>query len=465
MFIRENTIIHSNYRLSKRIGSGGFSVVWLAEDINNDNEKYAIKIYAPQQGLNPDDIKLFEQEYQILSILSHEHIIETKEYFLLEDSPCIVLKYCSRGSLHGVVKTGRRLSEIEVAKLMVDIGGALHYLHTLATPIYHLDLKPENILIDGDANNCDKYVLTDFGISNEVRSTLLRRSNIVAETFSYRSPERALNHNLTEKHDIFSFGIVLMECCRGFFDAKFSLADSVLNGYDLPSIEGYSTRLLDIFNQIIQLEPNDRPSALDIFNYGTHFIENKFWPKIEMEKKTRRYDSSSNKDNQDSKLDLAEKKQEKHYIPLVLLLGLLSLFVLIYGFLQISKSKPVTQEIDNCQVLTNKLNDLLQRGNFLSVVNLSSAIANSCPNNVDLNAKVDFSKQCLSIFNSGNMQYEKKDYEGALEKYEYFKSCKCPFDSAGIVKARLDIIPEKLSTRPLIKNSIRKINEATRSPK
>jgi len=459
MELSSDKILNEQYRLLQRIGSGGFSVVWLAEAIDDNTEQYAIKIYAPQQGLNPEDIMLFEAEYERLSTLSHQHIIETKGYFKIDESPCLVLKYCAGGSLHRRIKQTNRLSETELATLMVHIGGALHYLHTLPVPIYHLDLKPDNILIDED-----QYILTDFGISNEVRNTMLRRSSVVAETFSYRSPERALNHNLSDKHDVFSFGVVLLECCNGFFDPKFSIADSVLNGHELPLLEGYPKRLTDIVHQIISLYPDDRPTAMEIQNFGLYYLEHKFWPAIDKAQKTRRNTPVWNSTQQEiSAATPAAAETPRWYFPVILATVLICAAILVYVFVKIGNQQPQKQQIaqNDCEALSVLVDQLFKRGKFSSVANLSARASNLCAGNADVSDKIDKSVRCLSFLAEGDRHYQNGYYEEAGKAYNSIYSCGCPDDSTGVAKAHLKVITDQINTEKLLRNSINKIEKAS----
>ena len=499
MELTKGQILNNTYRLIKRIGSGGFSVVWVAQiirerhvesvenaknkgnevndanDANDANETNidnqdlcAIKIYAPQQGLNPDDIALFEDEDKLLSQMAHPNIIQRLDYFMLGESPCLVLKYCPNGSLHSKIKKEKKLSELEVAKLVSHIGSALHYLNTLPTPIYHLDLKPENILID----EAGDYILTDFGISNEVRSTMLRKSNVVAETFVYRSPERALNHNLSDKHDIFSFGVVLMEACNGLFDAKYSLADSVLNGYELPKIEDYTKRLTQLIYATVELDPQDRPTALELKEAGTHFIEKKFWiipPSVKSV--SERPKSSGNGYRQRISEGIQQEEQDKkehdRYFWLVIAFAIMALGVIGFGANKIfaEKSTPVVEtKVNECDALTKLLDDAFSKGRFTRFNNLSTVYANTnCNNTNEMKNKITVSNKCLSLLNRGNDFFDAKKYKDAQNEYNQYKQyqyqdCKCPSDSLGHIDVRLTLIEGKIKNN----NIINKIDEVSK---
>lgn len=69
MTLTPNILFASRYRLIKQIGLGGFSVVWLAADELADNLECAIKIYAPERGLDEAGLKQFRKEYTVTANL------------------------------------------------------------------------------------------------------------------------------------------------------------------------------------------------------------------------------------------------------------------------------------------------------------------------------------------------------------------------------------------------------------
>ena len=191
MHFKENDLLLNRYRLTKKIGKGGFSVVFKAVD-EVTNVTQAIKIYAPDKGLDEKSEKQFSREYTITQSLIHTNLLKATHYDLLPElkAPFLVMPYCEKGSLASLLQDKDALSEEELAKLMADIGDGLYYLHSREPSILHQDIKPDNILIGDDGN----YLLTDFGISSKMRSTL-RKSTMQnsALTVAYAPPEKYTN--------------------------------------------------------------------------------------------------------------------------------------------------------------------------------------------------------------------------------------------------------------------------------
>jgi serine/threonine protein kinase len=207
---QQQQVLNSRYRLIRRVGSGGFSVVWIAEDIQLQQE-VAVKIFLPDKGAAPALIKMFEEEYQLTKNISHPRLITAINYFVHHDSPCLVMPYCQGGNLFDALQQKNSFDEKELAKIIFQVSEGLYYLHQLPNPIIHLDIKPENILID--ENN--DYYLSDFGISHSMRSGFIRATNAKGESFAYAPPEKFDTRKLGPPSDIFALGVMIFELCNG----------------------------------------------------------------------------------------------------------------------------------------------------------------------------------------------------------------------------------------------------------
>lgn len=272
--LKEGIVLAERYRLLNRVGQGGFSVVWLAEDIQSRLARVAVKVFLPQQGLDDASLQTFKKEYELTKPLVDARLLRSTDYFVFEESPCLVFPFMQGGSLADKIKEQGHFDEMEIAKLMYQIGGALEYLHSRSpAPILHLDIKPENILI----NYAGEYLLADFGISYQLRSTMMRASALKGVSM-HRAPEQILNKGLGTKVDIFTLGVTLVECVNGLFEGNYLPGFAVISGSPKPKLERGAKRLEGWLHACMNLNPADRPNAKTITAVGDFYIKNKKWP-------------------------------------------------------------------------------------------------------------------------------------------------------------------------------------------
>ncbi|KAL3701474.1 hypothetical protein R1sor_019496 [Riccia sorocarpa] len=129
----------------------------------------------------------------------------------------LVYDYLPGGSLNdhlvGSSAKSDNLSWAQRSRIAIDIARGLTYLHNDTTPpIFHRDIKASNVLLDSDFN----AFLADFGLA---RLTLEGQSHMtastVAGTHGYMAPEYAMYGKLTDKIDVYNFGVVLLEIMSG----------------------------------------------------------------------------------------------------------------------------------------------------------------------------------------------------------------------------------------------------------
>ena len=125
--LEKNTTINDRYVLQTQIGKGGFSEVWKAIDAITETE-VAIKIFATQDGLDSDGVKIFRNEYKKVHDLLHSNILVAKHFDVYKNLPFLVMPYC-QGSLYSLIADEHQFTEYELAEIVWQIGKALAYLH------------------------------------------------------------------------------------------------------------------------------------------------------------------------------------------------------------------------------------------------------------------------------------------------------------------------------------------------
>lgn len=95
----QNDIFAGRYVLSQLVGEGGFSEVWKAQDQMADGAVVAIKIYAPDKGLDDYGVRQFRKEFSLTFHLSHPHLMKVNHFDITDGSPYLIMPFCAFGSL------------------------------------------------------------------------------------------------------------------------------------------------------------------------------------------------------------------------------------------------------------------------------------------------------------------------------------------------------------------------------
>ncbi|CAN8294291.1 unnamed protein product [Cochlearia groenlandica] len=206
----------NNFSQKNFVGRGGFGLVY--RGVLLDGSVIAVKkvIKSEFQG----DAE-FRNEVEIISNLKHRNLVPLRGCCIVDgDSECqryFVYDYMSNGNLDDhlfprVMTPKTPLSWPQRKSIVLDVAKGLAYLHYGVKPaIYHRDIKATNILLDDDMRGR----VADFGLAKQSREGESHLSTTVAGTHGYLAPEYALYGQLTEKTDVYSFGIVILETMCG----------------------------------------------------------------------------------------------------------------------------------------------------------------------------------------------------------------------------------------------------------
>jgi eukaryotic-like serine/threonine-protein kinase len=260
--------LSGRYRLGALLGSGGMADVFEAEDTVL-GRAVAIKLFRPATLVGDEEVRR-QGEIQLLAGLNHPGLVTLFDAGTDDASGVprsyFVMELVSGLTISSLLRSGP-LPAIDVAELGGQVSDALAYVH--AHGIVHRDIKPANILVTAPDRTRPSVVrakLTDFGVARLLDGTRITGLGLTVGTANYLSPEQAMAGNVGPASDIYSLGLVLLECLTGqvaFPGRGIDAAGARLHrGPVVPvSLGPVWTRLL---TEMTATSPSDRPTAAQV---------------------------------------------------------------------------------------------------------------------------------------------------------------------------------------------------------
>ncbi|KAL2529621.1 G-type lectin S-receptor-like serine/threonine-protein kinase [Forsythia ovata] len=191
-----------------QIGTGGFGAVY--KGMLPDKTFVAVKKI---NNLGVHGKKDFCTEIAIIGNIHHVNLVKLKGYCAQRRQWLLVYEYMNRGSLDKTLfGNGAVLEWQERVEIAVGVARGLAYLHSgCEQKIIHLDVKPENILLH------DHFLakISDFGLSKLLSPEQSCLFTTMRGTRGYLAPEWLTSSSITDKTDVYSFGMVLLEIVSG----------------------------------------------------------------------------------------------------------------------------------------------------------------------------------------------------------------------------------------------------------
>lgn len=198
-----------NFSLDNLIGTGGFGATYKAE--LTPGFLVAVKRLSLERF---QGIQQFDAEIRTLGRIRHPHLVTLIGYHASESEMFLIYNYLPGGNLESLIHN-REKGNIPWKvryKIALNVAQALAYLHDECTPrVLHRDIKPSNILLD---NSLNAY-LSDFGLARLLGDSETHATTDVKGTFGYVAPEYAMTCRLSDKADVYSYGVVLLELLSG----------------------------------------------------------------------------------------------------------------------------------------------------------------------------------------------------------------------------------------------------------
>jgi hypothetical protein len=267
--LEQEMLFHGRYRLVEMKGRGSFGEVWLAHDEQLSDLEVAIKVYI---ALDDHGIDEFKKEYTTTFGLSHPNLLHAHHFDQCDNRPYLVMPYCPTSAMTLIGNT----DETTLWHFLHDVADGLAYLH--GKDILHHDIKPDNVLCDTEGN----FLITDFGISTKMRSTLRRNSThqtnaatAVGGSIPYMAPEMFnANAQAVKASDVWALGATLFEMATG--ELPFFGQGGVIqkNGADVPEVHGpFSDLFKQTVSQCMAKETWERPTARQLEERAKAMLE------------------------------------------------------------------------------------------------------------------------------------------------------------------------------------------------
>ncbi|KAI3748630.1 hypothetical protein L6452_11860 [Arctium lappa] len=208
----------NDFANDKKLGEGGFGSVY--KGVLEDGREIAVKRLSKtsRQGLNE-----FKNEVKFIAKLQHRNLVKLLGYCIQGDENMLIYEYMPNKSLDSFVFDKKRSSILDWSdrfRIIHGIARGLLYLHQDSRfKIVHRDLKASNILLDADMTP----KISDFGLARMFKEHQNEaNTRRVVGTLGYISPEYAVDGIFSEKSDVFSFGVLVLEIVSGKKNRGFS---------------------------------------------------------------------------------------------------------------------------------------------------------------------------------------------------------------------------------------------------
>ncbi len=273
-----------DYRIVRKLASGGFGIVYLAQDAQG--QEVAIKEYLPaalttrspgelvpkvaadKVSLYRLGLKSFFEEGRALAQISHPSVVSVLNFFRENETVYMVMNFLRGASLqeYVVLARGKKhhkvLRESTIRSLFDEVLRGLRIVHQ--HKMLHLDIKPANIFITDE----DRAVLIDFGAAREV---LNKQASFIRPMYTpgFAAPEMyKRDNNLGPWTDIYAIGACMFACMTGQPPTDVpNRRDKDRLAMALARLRGvYSDNLLELVQSAMALDPMERPQSVFAFH-------------------------------------------------------------------------------------------------------------------------------------------------------------------------------------------------------
>jgi eukaryotic-like serine/threonine-protein kinase len=256
-------LILGRYRLERRLGAGGFGVVWLAWDEKLERE-VAVKAIPLENGGG----ERVEREARAAARLNHPGIVGIYELAHDEHDVYLVSELVRGRTLAELLQAGA-VADRDVARIGMALCDALDHAHQRG--VIHRDVKPQNVMVVADpAAGTGFAKLADFGVAHVASGESLTRTGDVVGTLAYMAPEQAEGARTTPASDVYSLALTLYEAWTGSNPVRAGgpAATARRLGRPLPSLAAarrdLPLELCDAIDDALDIDPARRPTPREL---------------------------------------------------------------------------------------------------------------------------------------------------------------------------------------------------------
>ncbi|KAK3424552.1 hypothetical protein EUGRSUZ_F01332 [Eucalyptus grandis] len=226
--LRQIKAATNNFDAANKIGEGGFGSVY--KGLLSDGTTIAVKQLSSKSKQGNRE---FVTELGMISALQHPHLVKLYGCCIEGNQLLLVYQYMENNNLaralFGPEEFQLKLDWGTRHKICVGIARGLAYLHEESRlKIVHRDIKATNVLLDKDLNS----KISDFGLAKLDEEDNTHISTKIAGTYGYMAPEYAMHGYLTDKADIYSFGVVALEVVSGQCNISYQKKDECFHLLD-----------------------------------------------------------------------------------------------------------------------------------------------------------------------------------------------------------------------------------------
>src|SRR4051812_24828185 len=203
------------FRLESQLGEGGMGVVWLAEEVDGQHRRAALKVLPEELAGNDEIRERFLRESSYAERVKHPNIAEVYGAGDENGHLWLAMRYLEGTDLSSIIRRGGPMAPRRALDIVGQAAGALDEAH--AAGLLHRDIKPANIML-ASSNGAEQAFIIDFGLGKAPQTDEqgLTKPGQFVGTIDYTAPEQITQtQTLDGKVDQYSLGCVFYEMLTG----------------------------------------------------------------------------------------------------------------------------------------------------------------------------------------------------------------------------------------------------------